>query len=83
MPLFFNKKKQAEYQLKKGLCYHNGDGVEKDEVKAAQWYRKAAEQGNASAQYNLSVCYFNGKGVERDRAKSAEWYKKVNEQGKS
>jgi uncharacterized protein len=33
--------------------YANGTGVPKDEVKAVEWYRKAAEQGNAVTQYNL------------------------------
>ena len=34
----------------------DGEGVAKDEVEAAMWYRKAAEQGHATAQYNLCVC---------------------------
>ena len=27
--------------------YANGKGVEKDDAKAVEWFRKAAEQGNA------------------------------------
>ncbi len=37
-----------------------------DLVEAVTWYRKAAEQGHAEAQFNLGVCYFNGKGVVKD-----------------
>ena len=37
-----------------------------DYTEAAKWYRKAAEQGNASAQYTLGVCYCSGEGVLRD-----------------
>ncbi len=33
----------AQYFL--GHCYHNGKGVEQDDVKAAEWWRKAADQG--------------------------------------
>ena len=46
-----------------------------------EWYRKAAEQGNAEGQYNLGVCYYNGKGVTKDYAKAVEWYTKAAEQG--
>ena len=31
-----------------------------------KWYRKAAEQNYAEAQYNLGVCYYNGQGVAKD-----------------
>src|SRR6185437_7681246 len=44
-------------------------------------YHRAAEQGHASAQYNLAVCYYNGTGVEKDEQKAVECYKKAAEQG--
>ena len=37
-------------------------GVLEDDQEAVKWYRKAAEQGNASAQFNLADMYANGKG---------------------
>ena len=37
------------------ICYHDGQGVAKDDVEAVKWYRKAAEQNHALAQYNLGV----------------------------
>ena len=37
-------------QIKLGLMYENGRGVPKDDAQAAAWYRKAADQGNASVQ---------------------------------
>jgi len=46
-----------------------------------QWYRKAAEQGFAKAQYNLGVKYANGQGVKRDHAEAVRWYRKAAEQG--
>jgi TPR repeat protein len=36
-----------------GLSYAAGRGVSVDNAKAAEWYRKAAEQGDADAQYEL------------------------------
>jgi len=45
--------------------------------------RKAAEQGNASAQFNLGAAYYNGDGVPQDYAQAAAWYRKAAEQGNS
>ena len=36
-----------------GVCYQDGTGVVKDEVEAAKYYKMAADQGHANAQYNL------------------------------
>ena len=43
----------AHAQLQLGICYFNGDGVREDKTEAVIWFRKAAEQGLAKAQYNL------------------------------
>ena len=40
-----------------GRMYANGRGVEQDDEQAVFWYRKAAEQGHASAQFNLGWMY--------------------------
>ena len=48
-----------------GSFYFNGDGVEKDLKKAAEWFEQA-KQGHADAQYNLGVCYEHGGGVPQD-----------------
>ena len=40
-----------------------GQGVVKDEEEAAKWFRKAADQGYAPAQYNLGGMYTKGNGV--------------------
>jgi hypothetical protein len=61
--------------------YHNGIGVPQDYTKAAEWYRKAAEQGSAFAQLSLGLMYYNGEGVPKDYTKAAEWYRKAAEQG--
>lgn len=43
--------------------------------------RKAAEQGEADAQYRLGTCYANGDGVETNEAEALKWYHKAAEQG--
>jgi len=47
--------------------------VAKDEVEAVVWYRKAAEQNYADAQYNLSACYARGEGVTKDYVEAYKW----------
>ena len=37
-----------------------------DYKEAVNWYRKAAEQGNAKARFNLGVMYEKGQGVRQD-----------------
>ena len=44
-----------------------------DYITAAKCFRKAAEQGNAYAQYNLGVMYYEGKGVPQDYVQSYIW----------
>ena len=46
------------------MGYANGEGVPEDDAEAVRWYRMAAEQGDAGAQYNLGVMYANGEGVD-------------------
>ena len=40
-----------------------------------------AEQGNASAQFNLGNMYNNGEGVTQDYKQAVKWYRKSAEQG--
>ncbi len=50
-------------------------------VEAVNWFRKAAEQGNADAQSNLGLMYHKGHGVETDDTEAARWFQKAAEQG--
>ena len=56
--------------------YSNGIGVEKDEEKAFEWYKKSTKLNYAPAQFALAWIYFNGIGVEKDEEKAFEWYEK-------
>ncbi len=48
---------------------------------AVTWYHKAAEQGDAAAQYNLGVMYQNGEGVPKSYEEAVRWYHKAADQG--
>jgi two-component system sensor histidine kinase CreC len=61
--------------------YDKGQGVAQDHKQALRWYRKAADQGNASAQYNLGWMYSKGKGVAQDDKQALKWFRMAAEQG--
>jgi hypothetical protein len=45
------------------------------------WWTKAAEQGNADAQYNLGMKHAKGQGVPQDYKQAVYWWTKAAEQG--
>jgi TPR repeat protein len=54
--------------------YTNGQGVPQDYKAAVKWYRLAAEQGDASAQFNLGLMYKNGQGVPQNYIMAYMWF---------
>jgi hypothetical protein len=57
------------------------DDAAEDWKQSADWYRKAAEQGNAPGEIHLAECYRDGRGVARDMSQAAEWYRKAADGG--
>ena len=49
-----------------GEAFEKGIGTRKSYDEAARWYRLAADQNLAEAQYRLAFCYENGYGVDKD-----------------
>lgn len=63
--------------FKKGVdAYNSGNNKN-----AFSFWLKAANQGNAIAQFNLGTLYENGEGVSQDYSKAFEWYQKAANQG--
>jgi len=50
-------------------------------AEAMTWYRLAADQGEARAQFNLGIIYDEGIGVPQDYAEAMKWYRKAADQG--
>ena len=67
----------AMSRYKLGRWYAEG----KDYAQAVKWFRLAAEQGYARAQFSLGVAYDNGKGVTMNYVEAAKWYGKAAVQG--
>lgn len=65
---------KAQYDLAKSF------GENEDYGNAVKWYRKAAEQGHADAQYQLGECYRYGWGVKENKGLAAKWYGRAAEQ---
>ncbi|MEW6690884.1 MAG: tetratricopeptide repeat protein [Pseudomonadota bacterium] len=78
-PLAGGGHRDAQFNL--GLLYENGLGVQRDAARAAQWYRRAAEQNDAVAAAYLAEMYAKGLGVGRDDAEALRWYRQAAERG--
>ncbi|WP_420427476.1 tetratricopeptide repeat protein [Algiphilus sp.] len=61
--------------------YVQGQGVARDLVAAAAWYRRAAEAGDPVAQVHLGEAYEAGSGVARDNQAAARWFREAAAQG--
>ena len=59
------------------MRYAIGKGVPENDAEAVKWFRLAAEQGEAKAQYFLGEMYALGEGVLRSGAAAADWYYKA------
>jgi TPR repeat protein len=53
----------------------------KNYAEAIKWYKKAAEQDNATAQNNIGQLYKDGLGVSQDYAEAMKWLLKAAAQG--
>ena len=67
-----------------GLYDDQGRYAEAEQLyraEAVKWWRLAAEQGDASAQYSLGLAHAKGQGVPQDYANAVKWFRKAGEQG--
>jgi hypothetical protein len=74
-PLADQDDPEAQYLLAR--MHEKGEGMAKDMVVAAQWYRRAAERGHAAAEYRMAVGYAFGLGdLPKDEAESLNWLRR-------
>lgn len=68
------KVKNKNPALIASLGYAFGEGnTQPDWSVAANWYRKAAEQGSLNARMELGKLYYAGKGVDKDLTEAYYW----------
>jgi uncharacterized protein len=67
-----------------GCAFATGQkGFKKNERKAQEWYRKAAEQGHPDAQFNLGLMLLNGEGSSKKLQEGIAWLKTSAEKGRT
>ena len=72
---------QGNENAKKAVNRLSSKKPEKKEDVEVTKLKRAAENGNAKAQYDLGVRYYNGGGVSQNYAEAIKWYRKAAEQG--
>ena len=65
------------------ILLYLGLGIPRDLSRAAQWFERAANLGDSSAQLNLGLLYLNGTGVKRDNARAFGWFQAASDRGNS
>lgn len=71
----------AQFELGLMYCAGKVPGIPQDCKEGAKWYRLAADQGDADAQFNLGNLYNDGLGVPQDYKEAAKWYRLAAEKG--
>ena len=64
-----------------GVLHHAGKGVEKNDRRAAELFRQAAELGLPRAQLFLGHCYDDGMGVDQSPPQAVEWFRQAAQTG--
>lgn len=67
--------------IAEAVAYEHGEGVPKDQIRAAELYCKAARLGDPEAQFSLGWMYANGRGVGRDDGIAAALFDLAASQG--
>lgn len=71
----------APAQRALGSLYERGQGVEKNAANAFEWTKKAAEQNDPVAMFNLACYHDKGFGVKKNQQTALTWYRKAAEYG--
>lgn len=56
-----------------GIMYRQGQGMEKDPVKAFELLSKAADDGRPLSQHHIAGMYFTGEGTAKDTTQALYW----------
>ena len=72
---------ESEAQYAVAMMYASGDGVGMDQVEAARWFEKSAEEGHPYGMFKIAERYETGNGVAQDPEKAMMWYRKAAETG--
>ena len=71
----------AQSAFNVGVMYERGFVVERDSVRAVEWYRKAIEANLPMAKHHLALMLREGKGVTRNRQEAVDLLRSASRQG--
>ena len=73
----------VQSQIRLGIMYARGNGVQRDGKEAQKWFQKAADLGSAEGEYNLGVLCENARSYDMpaDFEAAMMWYRKAAEKG--
>lgn len=71
----------ADGLVAQAVAYEHGEGVPKDQPRAAALYCEAARAGNVDAMYDLAWMYANGRGIAKDDALAAFFFSRAAREG--
>lgn len=75
-----NKQDEIAKYVELAKKYDKKPGKE-NEIEALKWWTKAAELGDAKAQYTVGLIYFTGIGAKKDMKTAQHWFLKSAQQG--
>lgn len=61
--------------------YYGSNGAPQSDVEAFKWFKEAAMQNSASAQFRLAFMYSEGRGVEQNLVEARKWYLRATQRG--
>lgn len=70
-----------EQEMRMAAAYNTGNGVNRDDRLAAEWFEKAANDGDPFAQVQMGYLYETGRGVPQDQARAISWYRRAADGG--
>lgn len=74
------EKGDASAQLRLGMAYLDGIGVQQDPAAAMRWIQISAEQGYPEAQFRLGAILESGNGAPQNFPLALQWYERAAQQ---
>ncbi|CAF3753042.1 unnamed protein product [Rotaria sp. Silwood1] len=67
----------AEAENSLGILYRDGAGVDIDQIKATEYFRRSAEHGCPEGQNNFAVALLNGLGIKKNEEWARSWFSRA------
>jgi TPR repeat protein/SpoVK/Ycf46/Vps4 family AAA+-type ATPase len=71
------KSGDAAAQVAIGSLYRHGEGVDKDPLEAAEWFRRAAAAGSGEALQQMGELYYYGEGLAANKELAVDLFSKA------